>query len=415
MNVSLYLGKACAVLCELLSGVFLVDGLTGKKEKIPKLWAMVFVITAEIYILIVPNNLMSGSYLLLALYIRFAYEKNWKDSILITLLSVIFIGIMELICSFPLIFVLNERWSESDLANILLASFGCLILSWVLAKFIPIWYVKKWCSRFEIIYIIVMLFSLFLMFTGIINFHMTLTLGLDDYILILFSIALIWFLYMQLMKYRYEEKVRKKYFDAFCSVIDQMKRRQHKFKNQMNAVYSMHRLYEDYDTLVAEQSKYLGKLADYELPTDVLILGNPIVIAHLYEKLSEAQEAGIRIRLRLACSLEECKIDDIHLIEMLGTLLDNAIQDMEATKEIEYLYIEVKQEGRIIIRVANPHREMQNHEMQKMFENGYSTKGENRGIGLYNVRKLVQKYKIDLVVENQVIDEKNYICFSLII
>ena len=413
MNASVYLGIAGATACELISAVFLTNGLIGKNEKIPKLWAMAFVIIATIYILIVPSNLTTGSYLLLILYIRFAYEKNWKDSILITLLTVVFVGIMELICSFPFIFVLNGRWS--DVANNLLASFGCMVLSWILVKFIPIWYVKKWCSRFEVIYITVLLFSLLLMFMGIINFHMTLTLGLDDYILILLSIALIWFLCMRLMKYRYEEKVRKKYFDAFCSVIDQMKRRQHKFKNQMNVVYSMHRLYGDYYTLVTEQSKYLGKLADYELPTDVLILGNPIVIAHLYEKLSEAQEAGIHIRLRLSCSLEKCKIDDIHLIEMLGTLLDNAIQDMEATKETEYLYIEVKQEGRIIIRVANPHREMQNYEMQRMFENGFSTKGENRGIGLYNVRKLVQKYKMDLVVENQAIDEKNYICFSLII
>ena len=49
-----------------------------------------------------------------------------------------------------------------------------------------------------------------------------------------------------------------------------------------------------------------------------------------------------------------------------------------------------------------------------MFEDGYSTKGEGRGIGLYHVRKLVQKYKIDLAVENQNQEEQNYICFSII-
>lgn len=413
MNVLLYLEVACSVICELLSGVFLINGLIGKKEKIPKLWAIAFVIVAAIYILIVPDNLTTGAYFLTVLYVRYAYEKNWGDSVLITLLNVILVGIIELMCSFPLIFVLNGRWS--NIVNNLLASFGCLILGWFLVKFIPIWYVKKWCSRREVICIVVLLFSLLLMFTGIINFHMTLELGLEDYILILFGIVLIWFLCMQLMKYRYEEKVRKKYFAAFCSVIDQMKRRQHKFKNQMDAVYSMYRLYDDYDTLVMEQRKYLGKLADYELPTDVLVLGNPIVIAHLYEKLNEAQEAGIRIRLKLVCDLDECKIDDIHLVEILGTLVDNAIQDMETARESEYLYIEAMQEGRIIILVANPHRKMQNHEMQKMFENGYSTKGENRGVGLYHVRKLVQKYKIDLVVENQIMEGKNYICFSLII
>ncbi len=99
---------------------------------------------------------------------------------------------------------------------------------------------------------------------------------------------------------------------------------------------------------------------------------------------------------------------------MLGTFLDNAIQDMQETGEREYLYVEAKEEEGKVIRVANPHRRMQNGEMQQMFEKGYSTKGEDRGIGLYHVKKLVQKYKIDLVVENEILEGKNYICFSLI-
>ena len=78
------------------------------------------------------------------------------------------------------------------------------------------------------------------------------------------------------------------------------------------------------------------------------------------------------------------------------------------------MYIEAKYENGIIVRVANPHRKMKNQEIQQMFEDGYSTKGEGRGIGLYHVRKLVQKYKIDLAVENQNQGEQNYICFSII-
>lgn len=45
-------------------------------------------------------------------------------------------------------------------------------------------------------------------------------------------------------------KNTKGYLEAFSSVIDQMKRRQHKFRNQMDAVYSLHKLYNDYDSLV---------------------------------------------------------------------------------------------------------------------------------------------------------------------
>lgn len=413
MNVSLYVRVTCSVICELLSGVLLINGLIGKKEEIPKLWTIAFVIIAAAYILIVPNGLTTGCYVLTLLYVRYGYKEAWKDSWIITILSVALAGVVELICSFPFVVLLHGRWT--DTTNNLFAAFSGMIVCYFLIKIPQIRYLKRWCSRQEIIYIIVVLFCLLLMMSTIVNFHMTLELDVGDYIYVLIAMTLIWFLSLRLIRYKYEDKIRKKYFAAFCRVIDQMKRRQHKFQNQLDAVYSLHRIYDDYDTLVEAQRKYLGKLADYELPTDVLVLENSIIIAHLYEKISEAQEIGVRIRLKLCCSLEGCGIDDIHLVEMLGTLLDNAIQDMQTTGEREFLYVEAKREDKIIIRVANPHRKLQNYEFLKMFEKGYSTKGENRGIGLYHVKKLVQKYKMDLVVENQIMDEKNYICFSLMI
>lgn len=133
------------------------------------------------------------------------------------------------------------------------------------------------------------------MITTVVGFHMTLELELGDYIYITVYLLLMWFLGFRLMKYRYEERIR----DAFCSVIDQFKRKQHKFRNQLDAVYSLHMLYDDHDTLVEEQRKYLGKLLDYEMPTDVLVLENPILIAHVYEKITEVQEAGLRIKMKL--------------------------------------------------------------------------------------------------------------------
>ena len=87
---------------------------------------------------------------------------------------------------------------------------------------------------------------------------------------------------------------------------------------------------------------------------------------------------------------------------------------MKENQKREFLLFEIKEEEKIVIRVANPHVYMKNDEIQRMFEKGYSTKeGENRGIGLYNVKKLIQKYKMDLLVENSPIYEENYISFSV--
>lgn len=261
----------------------------------------------------------------------------------------------------------------------------------------------------------VVAFSLILMLTTIINYNMTFKFELADYIYIVVGLILIWMMSFRLMRYHYEERLREKYFRAFESVIVQIRSRQHKFQNHLDAIYSLHNIYGEYGALVKEQKKYLQKLTDYEMPAEVMTLQNPILIAHVYEKITEAQEAGLRVRMKMRCSMEDCEVDDIQMVEILGTLLDNAIQDMKETGKTEFLVLEVEEGDGIIIRVANPHEELKNQEIRQMFERGYSTKGKNRGIGLYHVKKLVQKHKIELLVENRMIEEQNYICFSVMI
>ncbi len=404
-----YVSVISAIVLELLCSVLIINGLMGEERKIRVFEAGIFILVATIYITVLPAEWVNGCYILTLLYVKFSYRVSWRDSLITVVLSLLLGGIVELICFFPFAFLFNERWTDSK------AALFSVVLCYIVVKRCPVWYLKEWCSRKQVWYTAIVLFSLILMLTAIIRYRMTLELGLGDYIYIIFCMALMWLLGLRLMRYRYEEKLRKKYFDAFCSVIDQIRRRQHKFQNQLDAVYSLHKLYGEYETLVEAQRKYLGKLADYEMPTDVLVLENPILIAHVYEKITEAQEAGLRIRMKLRGSLEKCGIKDIHMVEILGTLFDNAIQDMKETGQTEFLVFEVEEGDGVMIRVANPHRKLENREIQRMFEAGYSTKGEDRGIGLYRVKKLVQKHKIELLVENEMIEEQNYICFSLII
>lgn len=107
MNLTLYLGVVCSIICELLSGVLLINGLLGREQMIPKSWALAFVTIAVAYILLVPDGLTTGSYVLTLLYVRYGYKKTWRDSIIITILSVVLAGVVELICSFPFVFLMN--------------------------------------------------------------------------------------------------------------------------------------------------------------------------------------------------------------------------------------------------------------------------------------------------------------------
>lgn len=408
-----YLAIIGAIVFELLSNIIIISGLYEKQEKVPIIWAILYLLIATTYILFVPAEWVNGSYLLALLYVKIGYQSSWKEGFVTVILSLVLGGFMELLCLFPFLFMFDGRWTDSVLK--LFAALASVVLCFVLVKKLPILYLKKWCKKKEIWYIAVVIFSLVLIMTKIIDYNMTLELELADYIYIVVGLLIVWVLSFRLMKYRYEEKLRKKYFAAFESVIDQIRSRHHKFQNHLDAVYSLHNLYDEYEVLVNEQRKYLQKLTDYEMPTEVMVLQNPILIAHVYEKLTEAQELGLRIRMKLKCSMEKCGVDDIHMVEILGTLLDNAIQDMKQTGQREFLVFEVEKEDGIIIRVANPHEEMKNAQIRQMFERGYSTKGKDRGIGLYHVKQLVRKYKLQLLVENRIIEQHNYICFSVMI
>lgn len=408
-----YLLVAGATLLELLCTIFVINGLVGEKRQIPVINAIVFSVITLMSILLVPNELTTGSYLIILLYVKFSYKESWKNSIIVVILNIIMVGLVELLCYFPFAFIV--RGMLPDEVNNLLASLCGLVLCIIISMYLPIRYLKDWCKKKEVSYIAVVIFSLVLMLTAFTNLRMTLQLDLIDYIYISIAVLLMWVLSVRLLKYRYEEKIRKKYFEAFCSVIDQIRRRQHKFRNQMDAVYSLHKLYGDYKTLVEAQREYLGKLEDYEMPTDVLVIENPIIIAHVYEKIMEAQEAGIHIKMKLSCELSDCGVKDIHMIEIIGTLLDNAIQDMIENEKTKFLRLEIKREDGIIIRVANPHEKLKVSELEKMFDKGVSSKGEGRGIGLYNVKQLAKKYKLDFMVENKIYEDENYICFSTII
>lgn len=408
-----YLLVAGATLLELLCTIFVINGLVGEKRQISVINAIVFSVLTLMYVLLAPNVLTTGSYLIILLYVKFSYKETWKNSIIVVILNIIMVGLVELLCYFPFAFIV--RGILPDEVNNLLASLCGLVLCIIISTYLPIRYLKDWCKKKEVLYIAVVIFSLVLMLTAFTNLRMTLQLELIDYIYISMAVLLMWVLSVRLLKYRYEEKIRKKYFEAFCSVIDQIRRRQHKFRNQMDAVYSLHKLYGDYKMLVEAQREYLGKLEDYEMPADVLVLENPIIIAHVYEKTMEAQEAGIHIKMKLSCELSDCGVKDIHMIEIIGTLLDNAIQDMVENGKTKFLRLEIKREDGISIQVANPHEKLKISELKKMFDKGVSSKGEGRGIGLYNVKQLAKKYKIDFMVENKIYEDENYICFSAII
>lgn len=209
-----------------------------------------------------------------------------------------------------------------------------------------------------------------------------------------------------------EVRRHKEYSQIYGNVVETIQSRQHKFANQLNAIYSMSMLYDNYEDLVEKQGEELGKLEQYMMPNKILILENPLVIAHVYQKMCEAMDKGIHMKMNLSCSLQEVKVPEIFLIEIFGNLLDNAMEEVLQRKLQEIIYLSVFQkENYVYIHVCNEHEKIPYSTYSRFFSVGYSSKGENRGLGLPYVKKIVHKYKGEIEIGNININDKN--CFSI--
>ena len=106
-----------------------------------------------------------------------------------------------------------------------------------------------------------------------------------------------------------------------------------------------------------------------------------------------AQSHNIHTLLDIAENITEIPMDIIDLIRLIGIFFNNAIDELlipEITnKNLEFGII--KKEGSIIIVLKNttladktilPH----------IYNLGYSSKGENRGIGLFTAKTIIGRY-----------------------
>ncbi|MBX4262708.1 GHKL domain-containing protein (plasmid) [Clostridium estertheticum] len=109
-------------------------------------------------------------------------------------------------------------------------------------------------------------------------------------------------------------------------------------------------------------------------------------------KVIHAQELGIDIILDIVEPITIIKMDIIDLSRCLGIILDNAIESaLESEKKVIDVAL-INKSNSVIIVVANTYKGAI-PVLSKLFKEGFSTKGENRGLGLSNCKDIIGKYK----------------------
>ena len=116
----------------------------------------------------------------------------------------------------------------------------------------------------------------------------------------------------------------------------------------------------------------------------------PEVRSLLLSKLTVMREKGVECRLEVLYPIAAVDMDVWDFLRCLGILIDNAA---EAALGAEQPWVEIvllAQDGQVCLRVSNSYANT--IEPGKMWNDGWSTKGPGRGLGLPSYQHILERY-----------------------
>ena len=170
---------------------------------------------------------------------------------------------------------------------------------------------------------------------------------------------------------------------------DALRAQTHEFMNKLHVILGLVRL-EEYDRLKTFITGVAGRLDD-EVGFVVQRIKDPVVAGFLLARFSSAREQNILMRLDQDASLPPCPEDAAHdLVTVTGNLLENAVEAIGdgVHREIE---VSLRPEGtRLHLSVVDTGPGLPGDVLSKAFTLGFSTKGENRGFGLWQAARTIE-------------------------
>lgn len=112
----------------------------------------------------------------------------------------------------------------------------------------------------------------------------------------------------------------------------------------------------------------------------------------LSSKFIYAMETGIKTEIELMEPIGQLFMDSLDLSRIIGIFLDNAIEAAEETEEKEVSFCMFYKDDALYLIIRNT-APVPFYPISELCSQGISSKGENRGIGLYNIKMILQSYE----------------------
>ena len=188
-------------------------------------------------------------------------------------------------------------------------------------------------------------------------------------------------------------------------LVDSMRANNHDFTNKLHVIMGLIQM-EMYEEAVS----YIENITIVQRATISKIMNavqEPSIAALLIGKIARASELNVKFVLREGChySNADMQLPSELLVTVIGNLIENAFEAMneksgyEVQKEL--LFGIYSRPGAVLITTDDTGVGISEENLERIFENGFSTKGKGRGTGLYQAKEMVERYGGEITVESQ--------------
>ncbi|MBR0545914.1 MAG: Spo0B domain-containing protein [Treponema sp.] len=236
--------------------------------------------------------------------------------------------------------------------------------------------------------------------------------AITTHILILFLIVTLSAIIIEIAISGFFSRKIKKEFLAFTEdfegtkfLVDSMRANNHDFTNKLHVILGLIQIGQ-YDKAVS----YIQNISIIQRETISKVMNsieNPSFAALIVGKIARSSECNVKFILNEGSRLknEDISIPSEALVTITGNLIDNALDSMnkDTSKNEKELSLGIyTRPGELLIIVKDTGTGIPEEIKEKIFENGFSTKGQGRGIGLYHTKQLVSSLGGTITVESQV-------------
>lgn len=407
-------------LMEIISLLFILAAVYNEKFKC-EIYEVIFIISELIFISGInnhgwPSYLASIFYVFLFCYALLNYKASLRKTLLNCVIAYIITGIVQLV-SYWIVGIILEFTKASIGQKELVVTIAYTVIIIIFSNKLHLNDLSNFFVRRNKLVCIIGVFVLVLLGSQAWIIKRTHTLD-AKYVLVSISfVILLLVLVMEWQKSRIDAGKRKTqlelnklYYSAYEELIQSMREKQHDYKNHINAMQGILYSTDNCNIAIEELKKYLGSLTNKVDNLRVLtMVENPLIAGFINYEITRAINMGVDVKQSCVMPNISIKIPECQIVEMLGILLDNAIEAMNNSEE-KKMIIELRIDNqKLVFSVQNSCKNVTSSDFRVFFKNGYSTKGVNRGIGLAKLKNMVEQNGVDVHISSEELGHESMI------